>query len=188
MLVRHGLSSHTHRGPVDRAGVERWQEAYDAAGIQPEPPPPQELVTLATESAHIVASDLKRAIESAKLLAPQREIRIEPLLREAPMPIPSWPTPLPLVVWGTVMYARWSYRRIRGADVTDPDWQRAATAGRWLTDLVADGSTAVVVTHGIFRKLLATHLTLLEWTAATRIGGYRHWSAWAFTDRPPVGR
>ena len=102
------------------------------------------------------------------------------------MAVPRWPTPLPLVVWGTVMYARWSYRRMRGVDVTEPDWERATAAARWLSDLVADGSTAVVVTHGIFRKLLATNLTLLEWLAAGRRGGYRHWSAWDFT-RPPAG-
>ena len=168
--------------------MERWRVAYDAAGIVPTPAPPADLVAIAAASAHIVASDLRRAIESAKMLAPDREVRVEPLIREAPMPIPRWPTPLPLAVWGTVMYARWSYSRLRGRDIASPDWQRAEAAGRVLTDLVSDGSTAVVVTHGIFRKLLATHLTLLDWSAVARKGGYSHWSAWDFTRGPGAGR
>ena len=181
VLVRHGLSSHTHTGAVDRIGVERWREAYDAAGILPDPAPPAALAELAMSANHIVASDLRRAIESAKLIAPKRDIRIEPLLRESPMPVPRWPTTLPLGAWGLLMYARWSIRSVTGADRSDPDWTRAAAAAGTLADLVADGSTALVVTHGIFRKLLATHLALLEWKSVGRVGGYNHWSAWEFT-------
>ena len=187
ILVRHGLSSHVHRGRVDRAGVERWREAYDAAGIQPHPPPPAALMTLAEAATHIVASDLRRAIESARMLAPGRDIRIEPLLAESPMPVPRWPTPLPLGVWGLAMYFRWSVRRARGIDVDEPDWARAAAAVKWLRDLVADGSTALVVTHGIFRKLLATHLQQANWQWVGTQRGYDHWSAWEFStgERTP---
>lgn len=181
ILVRHGLSAHTHTGAVDRAGVQRWRDAYDAAGIQPHPPPPANLVAWAADATHLVASDLERAVQSAKLLAPQRDVRIEPLLREAPLAIPRWPTALPLSVWGTVMYIGWSYRRLRGVDVREPDFQRAESAARWLADLVADGTSAVVVTHGVFRKLLGLHLVRLGWSDAGREGGYRHWSAWGFT-------
>ena len=181
ILVRHGLSTHTHTGAVDRHGIERWRAAYDAAGIQSHPAPAPGLVALAADTTHIIASDLQRAVQSAKMLAPQREIRIEPLMREAPLTIPRWPTPLPLAVWGAVMFAGWSYRRIRGADVTEPDFVRAETAARWLAELVADGTSALVVTHGVFRKLLGLHLTRLGWSDAGRDGGYRHWSAWSFT-------
>lgn len=181
VLVRHGLSAHTHAGVVDRDGLQRWRDAYDAAGIQPHPPPSPNLVALAASATHFLASDLARAVQSAKLLAPQREVRIEPLLREAPLAIPRWPIALPLSVWGTVMYVGWSYRRLRGVDVEDPDFRRGETAARWLADLVADGTSAVVVTHGVFRKLLGIHLLRLGWTDAGREGGYRHWSAWSFT-------
>jgi broad specificity phosphatase PhoE len=165
---------------VDRDGVQRWRDAYDTAGIHPHPAPPAALAALAADAAHVIASDLPRAVESAKLLAPTRAIRIEPLVREAPLAIPRWPTRLPLSVWGAIMYAGWSYRRLRGADVMEPDFVRAEVAARWLAELVADGTTALVVTHGVFRQLLGAHLVRLGWIAAGRAGGYRHWSAWTF--------
>jgi broad specificity phosphatase PhoE len=183
VLVRHGLSAHTHRGAVDRDGVQRWRDAYDTAGIHPHPAPPAALAALASDAAHVIASDLPRAVESAKLLAPTRAIRIEPLMREAPLAIPRWPTRLPLSVWGVIMYAGWSYRRLRGTDVMEPDFVRAEVAARWLAELVADGATALVVTHGVFRQLLGTHLVRLGFSEAGRAGGYRHWSAWTFVGR-----
>jgi broad specificity phosphatase PhoE len=187
VLVRHGLSAHTRTGVVDRDGVRRWRDAYDIAGIIPQPGPPPALTALAARATHLIASDLPRAVQSAKLLAPEREIRIEPLMREAPLSIPRWPTRLPLSVWGVIMYAGWSYRRLRGIDVTGPDFARGEVAARWLADIVSDGTTALVVTHGVFRKLIATHLVRLGWSEAGRAGGFRHWSAWSFVDgeRPP---
>jgi broad specificity phosphatase PhoE len=182
ILVRHGLSAHTHTGTVDRAGVEQWRTAYDAAGILPHPGPSRDLAALAASATHLIASDLARAIQSAKMLAPhrEREIRIEPLMREAPLALPQWPTRLPLSMWGSIAYVGWSYRRLRGVDVMEPDFVRAETAARWLTELVTDGTSAVVVTHGVFRKLLGLHLARLGWLATGRDGGYRHWSAWSF--------
>lgn len=180
ILVRHGPSAHAHKGTLDRAGVQRWRDAYDAAGIQADVPPPPVLAEMATAATHIIASDLRRAVESAERLAPQRRIQVSPVLREAPLAIPRWPTHLPFAVWGTLMYFGWSYRRLRGTDLSGPDWARAATAAEWLASIVADGTTALVVTHGVFRQLVATHLSVLGWTSAGRRGGYRHWSAWSF--------
>jgi hypothetical protein len=160
--------------------VQRWRDAYDAAGIQVDVPPPQTLTEVAAAATHIVASDLRRAVESAERLAPQRQIRLSPLMREAPLAIPRWPTHLPLAVWDSLMYVAWSYRRFRGADVSGPDWARAATAARWLAGIVVDGTTALVVTHGVFRQLVATQLVHLGWTSTGRRGGHRHWSAWSF--------
>jgi hypothetical protein len=38
-----------------------------------------------------------------------------------------------------------------------------------------------VVTHGVFRRLLALDLVGRGWKAR-RDGGYRHWSAWLLTS------
>ena len=180
ILVRHGPSAHTHTGALDRAGVQRWRDAYDAAGIRVAVQPPPALSEIAAGATHIIASDLRRAVESAERLAPQRQIRLSPLMREAPLAIPRWPTHLPLAAWDALMHTGWIYRRVRGADPTGPDWTRAAAAAQWLASIVADGTTALVVTHGVFRQLVATHLVRLGWRSAGRRSGYRHWSFWSF--------
>lgn len=182
VLVRHGPSAHAVGGVLDRAGVERWRDAYDSAGIQPEARPPPALVQMARDATHLVASDMPRALASAEALGSPHEIRVSELFREAPLAIPRWPTRLPLVVWGALVHAAWSYRIARGVDETERDRARAAAASDWLNALVADGSTAVVVTHGVFRRLLGNHLVRRGWVTTGRDGGYRHWSRWSFEE------
>jgi broad specificity phosphatase PhoE len=136
---------------------------------------------MAADATHIVSSDLLRAVGSAETLAPNRQIRVSSLLREAPLAIPDWPTRLPLRGWDILMHIGWRFRIVRGTDATEEDRARAAAAADWLEGIVADGSTALVVTHGVFRRLLANHLNGRGWTGHGRTGGYAHWSAWSFS-------
>jgi broad specificity phosphatase PhoE len=182
ILVRHGPSAYVEKhGVVDHAGVYKWRDGYDAAGILASAQPPPALSDLAANAQHIVASDLRRAIESAERLAARREIRVTELLREAPLALPRWPTRLPVMAWGLMAYASWKIQLRRGIDPLESDTARAGTAADWLVDMVSDGSTAVVVTHGVFRWLLANQLLSRGWNDARREGGYQHWSAWRFS-------
>ena len=181
ILVRHGPSAHVHTaGAIDRSGFEAWRTAYDSAGIQAVSQPPATLVEMAADATHVVASDLARAVASAERLAPGREIRTSPLLRETPLDIPSWPTRLPLDAWGVLISLGWGYRIVRGSDASVDERARAAAAAEWLAGLTADGATTLAVTHGAFRRLLAKHLLARGWTSAGRLGGYRPWSSWSF--------
>lgn len=183
VLVRHGPSAHVHAaGAVDRAGFEAWRTAYDAAGIQAVSQPPPPVVELAAAAGHVVASDLPRAVASAERLAPRGRIETSPLLRETPLHIPAWPTRLPLGGWGVLISIGWGYRILRGVDGAADELARAAAAAEWLATLTADDSTAVAVTHGAFRRLVAKALLTRGWTDSGRQGGYRPWSAWSFTS------
>ena len=181
ILVRHGPSSHVHSGGlIDRAGVERWRDSYDSAGIQTHCRPPEALIDIAARATHIIASDLRRALGSAKKLAPDREIQVSGVFREAPLAVPNWPTRLPLAAWAIFIHLGWIYRIVRGTDASDEQLARAAAAAELLADLATVDSTSLVVTHGVFRRLLADQLRHRGWTAVGRVGGYRHWSAWTF--------
>jgi broad specificity phosphatase PhoE len=181
ILVRHGPSAHIHTaGAIDRTGLQQWRTAYDAAGILAVARPPARLVQMASAATHIVASDLRRAVASAEQLALGRPVYVSALFREAPLAIPRWPTRLPLGLWGFLITLGWTYRIIRGVDPDEVDRARAAAAAELLAGLVADGSTACVVTHGVFRRLLAQQLLGRGWTNTGRLGGYRHWSSWSF--------
>lgn len=181
VLVRHGPSAHVHTGMVDRAGMEAWRTAYDAAGVLEVSAPPDALVRLAGEAAHVVASDLPRAVASAGRLAAGREIGTSALLREIPLAIPRWPTRLPLRAWGVLIGLGWGYRIMRHTDATAAERARVAEAAEWLAGLAAGGSMVLAVTHGAFRRALASQLLALGWTCTRREGGYRPWSAWSFT-------
>jgi broad specificity phosphatase PhoE len=198
LLVRHGPSAHVHRdGWVSAAGMERWRAAYDEAGVGAQDPPP-DLVEEAVRSAHFIASDLPRAVESAERLAAGSPVIVSPLLREIPLSIPRLPLRLPVGAWGAAITMAWGYRILTGTEATREDITRARTAARWLEgvasshaasagpdafDAIRD-STTVVVTHGVFRRLLAKHLADAGWVLHPErrsLRRYRNWSAWALS-------
>ena len=184
VLVRHGPSAHVPEARLfDRAGLERWRSAYDAAGIRSANQPPESLIAQAAEATHVIASDMPRAVESVNRIAPGRPVQLSSLLRESPLDIPRWPTRLPLLAWATLINAAWTFRIMRGEEVSAPERARAAKAAEWLASVVADGSTAVVVTHGVFRRLIAQELRARGWSHVERDGGYRPWSAWHVSGR-----
>jgi len=187
VLVRHGPSAYVFRpGRIDRDGVHRWRDEYDVAGIRADSQPPQELVQLAAGARHVVSSDLRRAVESAERLVLQRELVMSSLLRETMLDVPRWPTRMPAIACEALAHLVWGYRVLRGMDTTNADRARAIEAARWLADLVADGSTAVVVTHGVFRRQISLQLRALGWISAGRIGGYDNWSTWSFVNGPSL--
>ena len=185
LLIRHGPSAHpAPRGWLDLAGVERYLEAYDAAGILDDAPPPAVVQEVAAARL-VVASDLPRAIASVERLVGRAPGAVSPLLRETRLRVPSWaPRRAPLAVWATVMHLSWLLDRARG--VAPPDArERARLAAAWCGEQCGEpDGTMAVVTHGIFRLLLARELVAAGWRAAPGRQSYANWSVWRF-DRDP---
>jgi len=182
VLVRHGHSAHTASpGWIDASGVERWREAYDAAGILDDSNPPAPLVAAAARADCVLTSDLKRALASAERLAPGRAARVSPLLREMYLEIPRWlRARWPLPVWEICIHLHWLVQERRGAIASDGDLRRAAQAVSFLDDVTREAPSIVVVTHGAFRRLIAARLVATGWTRESRVGGFQNWSAWSF--------
>jgi broad specificity phosphatase PhoE len=184
LLVRHGRSSCTlPPGFVDRAAVERWLTAYDAAGLAADDAPPAALVAEVARAHLVVSSDLPRAVASAALLAPGRESIVSPLFREIPLPIPrSLVRRLPAMVWGAIIHLRWLYEIARGRGDPRDAVEQARAAARWCEDacdaLGAEEPVIAVATHGVFRRVLARHLLGEGWRFAPGRRGYAHWSVW----------
>jgi broad specificity phosphatase PhoE len=167
----------------DRREVASWLDARDAVGIEPLSQPPSRLIDLADEATHLIASDLPRAIESAQRLANGRQVHVSSLLREIPLPIPNVSGRLPLWMWGTLIHLRWSYCIARGTDASSSDVARVASAVEWLAHFTSGDTLAVVVTHGVFRRLMAKEVVRMGWRSDGRHGGYSPWSSWHFTVR-----
>ena len=193
LLVRHGRSAHVETGWIDIAGLRRWMEAYDAAEIARHHPPPADVLALAAGGVRVLASDLPRAVASAALLAPGRDVMRTPLLREAPLETPELPMPglgglrLPLRGWGVVFGARWIAAWARGAPPPGVDARalaRAEEAAEWLAAQADEArGRVVVVTHATFRLLVARALVRRGWRGPGR-RPVRVWSAWRYV--PPV--
>jgi broad specificity phosphatase PhoE len=83
-LVRHARSSHVHAGWIDAGGFRVWREAYEAAGIHQDERVPADLGPLLGGADLVVASDAARAVASARLLAPGREVVVSVAARCGP--------------------------------------------------------------------------------------------------------
>ena len=195
LLIRHGRSAHVHGGGLlDRHGVERWRAAYDEAAVAPDDAPPAWLVDAVAGARVIAASDLPRAIASAERLADGRAVVLSPLFREVPLPIPEWlPCRAPLAAWDALVRLSWGVEQLRGHDAPPAALTRARLAARWCGAACRDASdrdaTIAVVTHGVFRRVLARRLLADGWRAAPGFRSRAHWSAWRLhhRGRPATG-
>ena len=172
---------------LDRAGFEQWRAAYDSAGIMETSRPPSALVEEVRHAAIVAASDLPRAQASAARLAPGREIVVSTFFREIPLPVPGFMrgSRAPRAVWDVMAHLKWSVEILRGREAPDGALTQARLASAWCSDSCArvahEGGAVAIVTHGVFRRLLALQLVEDGWRAEGGRRRYVHWSVWRFS-------
>jgi hypothetical protein len=169
-LVRHGRAAHARASWLDRVGVVRWLEAYDQAGVVEHDQPPR---ALRKSPGLVVASDMPRAAESARLLDPA--FRTSPLLREATLIIPKMKGRWPLMMWALMIGIRWLRAIRKGEWPSADDYARGEEAADWLDALSADADAITAVTHAGFRRILTPALERRGWTRHGKRKGH-HWS------------
>ncbi len=185
VLVRHGRSSHVHTGWVDVRGFRAWREAYEAAGVRTDERAPHTLRALAGEADLIVAIDAARAVATAELLAPKREIVVSSLLRELDLEGPDLGRlQLPLPAWALAVAGQNLIAMLRGGFPSAAEAARITEAATWLDVLASRHALIVAVTHGSFRRELAARLARSGWNAERGRRSMRHWSTWCFQRGP----
>lgn len=195
ILVRHGRPHLPLRPRTGHRGFADYIDAYEAAGLDPENLPPQELSDLVKELDHVFTSDRPRSHQSARALAPHATLQADPLFAEAPLAAP----PIPLLKmrvpkWAVVARVLWhagyhpeieDYREAR---------HRASQAADILIEKLIDGGSAVperphererpekrtsavaLVAHGYFNAMIGRQL---RQRGFTRTGSHRvrYWNA-----------
>ena len=184
-LVRHARSAYVHHGRwLDIAGVDRFEADYNAAGIRDDSLPPPDLVETASGADVIAASDMLRAILSAKRLVPHREPDVSPLLREISIEPPRWlPLRMPINTWDKICHYQWSYRLALGLD--HEYVRRAQGAAEWLLDRATKGrsTNVVAITHQGFRRILDAQLIARGLRPVPGPRTLKNWSTWSYTVR-----
>lgn len=179
LLVRHGPSAHVHDGSwIDAEDARRFEALYDAAPIRDEAPP-SSLIDIARTADVILASDLLRAIMSARAIAPGREPVLSPLLRELKFNLPGWGPKLPVGVWDGLHYLIWSARLL--ARARTQEMERAGLAADWVSTQAPNDGITIAVTHGGFRRLLSSKLAQRGWSVSPGPRRYHNWSVWEHT-------
>lgn len=181
LLVRHGRSAHRHSGWVDHAGFRAWREVYEAAGIDADHPPPRRLARLTESAARVVASDAPRAAESARRLAPGRELELSPLLRELDLDAPDLGSlRLPLALWAVAVGLQMLRLSFGKGYPAPPERSRVEAAREWLEKRAEGGGLVIAVTHASLRRQLALHLVRAGWQPRDLRRSAAPWSSWRF--------
>lgn len=158
---------------------------YEVGGLLPGQTPPPLLTGFVDDCGVLVASTRLRAVESAQVVAKGRAFTQEPLLIEAPLPPPNWPSWIRMSpkLWG--FFSRffwWFFNHHHGEENRAEAEARADQAAGKLIDLAASGQDVVVLAHGFFNVLIGRALRKRGWRMTLR-EGYKYWSTRRF-ERP----
>lgn len=177
ILIRHGQPAIALRPRASHREFHDYIDAYEAAGLDPASLPPREITDLVRELRHVFTSGRPRAHESARLLAPQAELIIDPLFAEAPLASPAIPfLRMTVVKWAVVARLLWHAGHGRGIENYPSARARAARAADILTERVMDGGAIALVAHGYFNAMIGRQLRRRGWS---RSGSHqvRYWNA-----------
>lgn len=159
ILIRHGRPNIPVSPRTSHHGFRSYIDAYEAAGLDPESAPPEELQDLVSELDSVFTSGKPRALDSAKALAPQAELIADPLFVEAPLASPRIPLlRMRVPKWAVVARILWhvgyhpeieNYRRAK---------HRAAQAADILMAKARAEGAAVLIAHGYFNAMIGREL------------------------------
>ena len=159
VLVRHG-QPHIALSPITgHGGFRDYIGAYEEAGLDPASLPPQELLELVRELGAVFASDRPRSHQSARLLAPDAELAIDPLFTEAPLASP----PIPLLKmsvpgWAVASRLLWHLGFAPGIDNARATRARARRAADILMARAREKGGVALVAHGYFNFMIGREL------------------------------
>jgi broad specificity phosphatase PhoE len=188
ILIRHGRPDIPVSPRTCQAGFRDYIGQYEAAGLNPQDTPPEELQDLVGELAVVFTSEKRRAQESAKALAPGAELIIDPLFAEAPLAGP----PLPLLrmrvtKWAVVARVLWYAGYHPGIENYRKAKHRASEAADVLVRRAASEGSAALVAHGYFNFLIGRELYRRGFR---RSGSHRarFWNVVAYERKPSAGK
>jgi broad specificity phosphatase PhoE len=159
VLIRHGRPAIASNPRTSHSGFRSYIDEYEAAGLDPDSAPPEELQDLVRELSAIHTSTKQRSTDSAKALAPNAELIADPLFVEAPLASPRIPLlRMKVPKWAVVARILWhagyhpeieNYRRAK---------QRASQAADILMKRAGEEGETALVAHGYFNAMIGREL------------------------------
>jgi broad specificity phosphatase PhoE len=159
VLIRHGRPAIAPNPRTSHVGFRDYIDDYEAAGLDPESAPPEELQDLVRELSAIYTSTKPRSTDSAKALAPNAELIADPLFVEAPLASPRIPLlRMKVPKWAVVARILWH----AGYHPEIEDYRRAKHRATQAADILMkraseEGQTALVA-HGYFNAMIGREL------------------------------
>jgi broad specificity phosphatase PhoE len=169
-LVRHGRPARLDKKPISGHDIGQWVTRYNEAGIDRACRPPASASRLVASAGCVVASNLRRSVESAALLNPSLDVHIDPELREAVLPHSlGVSVRLPPDVWVVLARVAWWFDWCCSEETVDATKQRAGRSADRLCLLAREHGSVAVVGHGMFNRFVARELKRRGWRGPTML-------------------
>lgn len=195
-LARHGRPNADRTVRLAAGGYREWWAEYDRVELHPSEAPPPEVIAAARAADILIASGLPRALATARMAAPEREIAIDRDFIEAPLPPPPLPRFMQLKppTWGVLSRIAWWLGYTAGEESRPTAEARAEAGADKLVALTRGGQSVMVFAHGWFNRMLRPAL-MRRGYVCVQDGGDAYWSfrvyeprAVAFTHSPALDK
>jgi broad specificity phosphatase PhoE len=177
VIARHAEPALSRKVRLSAREYRDWWTRYEAGGILTGQTPPEHLKEVAAKAGVVYTSTRVRAIETARVLVGDRELKSEVVFIEAPLPPPPWPDVLKFSpkAWGVISRLSWWFGGHAGEETRQQAEKRAAAAARLLHEAALGGQDVLAVAHGFFNSMIGAELRRLGWRCV-KGRGYKYWS------------
>jgi hypothetical protein len=182
-LVRHGKSLWIENKPITCGEFKSWVKNYDDHGVVEETTYPTETVEKMETAKMVITSDLKRSVESARLLKPNIPAISSPLYRETGLPFPFsnlLGLKLPANLWAVVLRCLWFCGYSSQSESFSEAKTRAEKASRELVKYAKEHQHIVLVGHGLMNRMIAKELKKMGWKGK-KSANSKHWNATTYS-------
>ena len=185
ILARHGEPALSRKCLITSDDYRDWWGRYEVGGLRAGQTPPQTLLTAAEGAGAIYASSRRRAQETARAVARDREVLVDALFIEAPLPPPHFPAWIKRSprYWGVISRFWWHvFNHHEGQETRAEAEVRADQAARILIARAGEGQDVLVLAHGYFNHMVGQRLKAHGWRLAHN-QGFKYWSQRRYEKR-----
>ncbi|PQZ80826.1 MULTISPECIES: histidine phosphatase family protein [unclassified Brevundimonas] len=185
ILARHGEPALSRKCMITSDQYRDWWGRYEVGGLRAGQTPPQTLLAAAEGAGAIYASSRLRAQETARAVARDREVLVDALFIEAPLPPPRFPSWIKLSprYWGVISRFWWHvFNHHEGQETRAEAEVRADQAARILIARAGEGQDVLVLAHGYFNHMVGQKLKAHGWRLAHN-QGFKYWSQRRYEKR-----
>jgi broad specificity phosphatase PhoE len=159
ILIRHGRPAIATAPRTSHREFRRYIDDYEEAGLDPTDAPPEELRDLIGELDAVFTSGRKRAEQSARALAPNAELIVDPLFAESPLASPRIPLlKMKVTKWAVVSRLMWYAGFSPKIEGYRKSKRRAKQAAEILIKRAQTSGGTALVAHGYFNYLIGIEL------------------------------
>lgn len=185
ILARHGEPALSRKCLITSDEYRDWWGRYEIGGLRAGQTPPQTLLSAAEGAGAIYASSRRRAQETAQAVARDREVLVDALFIEAPLPPPHFPSWIKLSprYWGVISRFWWHvFNHHEGQETRAEAEVRADQAARILIARAGEGQDVLVLAHGYFNHMVGRRLRADGWSLVHN-QGFKYWSQRRYEKR-----